>query len=302
MTVVQGLPAQASEYNTLRGEVNRWFADNNTEAPFGNFNQTYGWGGSAVSSIGSGVLMTAAQMNLLVDRCNIGQDICNNVSGALSQIVIGDGMTAAEFNAIETKSDSITTNRNDIESGELSLYAGGSSIRTTPGTVVGCTFRYTLTDFKTSRYFWNSGGAVNISASISGYSTGAGWDGAGFDEIFSAMGTITMDYTDTVQSGSGGTTYGRGYYDLPAGWSQIFTQDGTGVYSDTTFRIYATQVNYLNTAPAYLELMAVLEPEGGKSVDGTITITTQYRKLDNQSSGGASLTISAPTYSLIDPL
>jgi len=306
MTVVQGNLALASDYNTLRSEVNKWFADNYPTVAFGNSNQTYGWGGSKVSTVSSGSLMTAVQMNSLTDICNIGTDVVNNVSGALSQIVTGNAMTAAEFNTIESKSDLITTNRNDIEAAELSLYAGGNSAKTGLwATRIDCTFRYTLADLKTARYFFNSGGAFNISATISGYSTGAGVDGEGFDQIFTAMGTITMDYTQTTQSGSGGSPSAYGYYDLPAGgdYQTIFTQTGTGVYANVNVIIDARQINSGDAGPAYVEVRVTLRLLGGfQQADGTTTITTQYRKLDNQSSGGASLTISAPTYSLTDPL
>ena len=305
MTVIQGDAALASDYNTLRGEVNEWFADNYPALAFGNSNQTRGWGGSAASVVSPGDLMTATQMNSLIDICNIGTDVVNNVSGVLSQVVTGNLMTAAEFNAIETKSDLITTNRNDIEAAELSLVAGGSSVKSGLWSFISCTFRYTFTDFNLARHFFNSGGAANISGSITGYSTGTGWDGAGFNEILSTMGTITMDYTQTTQSGSGGSPSAYGYYDLPAGggWQTIFTQTGSGVYTDAVLEIEGRQINSGGGGgTAYFELKVSLTPGSGRSVDGTTTITTQYRKLDNQSSGGASLTITAPVYSLINGL
>jgi len=37
-----------------------------------------------------------------------------------------------------------------------------------------------------------------------------------------------------------------------------------------------------------------INPEVGRSVDGTTTVIGQHRKLDNQTSGAASLTITAP--------
>ena len=306
MAVVQGDPATAGDYNTLRGEVNRWFADNYPTVPFGNSNQSYGWGGSAVPSVSTGNLMEASQMNPLVDRCNIGQDICNNVSGTLPQVVATDGMTAAEFNAIESKSDLITTNRNDIESAELSLHAGGNTVTSAIWTGSrSCTFRYTFTDLTAARYFFNSGGAFNISATITGYSTGTGWDGEGWDDVFTNMGTVTMDYTQTTQSGALGSPSAFGYYDLPSNgsWLTIFSQQGPGVYYQNDLYLSAKQVNFGGGGgPAYVELKVLLSYTAGENIDGTITITTQYRKLDNQSSGAASLVIAAPVYSLTDPI
>jgi len=298
MAVSTGNLILASDFNTLRGEVNRWFADNYAGTiSFGNSNQTYGWGGSAASSVSTGNTMLASEMNALIDRCNIGVGIVDSVSGTLSQVSTGNLILASDFNNTETKSDSLTTDRLDITSGELSLHSGGSTQRTTSwSSAINCTFRYTFSSFDEARYFWNSGGAFNISGSISGYSTGTGYDGAGFNEIFTNMGTVTMDYTETVQSGSGGTPTSTGYYDLGTSYGQIFSQTGTGVYSNATLAINARY----GSSGAYIELQVVLTPEAGRTVDGTTTITTQYRKLDDQSSGGASLTITAPSYSLQD--
>jgi len=300
MAVVQGNAALASDFNTLRGEVNRWFADNYAGSiSFGNGNQTYGWGGAAAAAVGQGNAMTAAQMNTLIDRCNIGEDIVALVIGTLPNIVAGNAMTAAEFNAIESKSDILTTNRLGMEGTELSLGNGGNSVRSvTWGAGIDCIFRYTFTSFDKARYFFNSGGAFSIHAIITGYSTGTGWDGAGFNEIFTTMGTIIMDYTNTIQSGSGGTPTSIGYYDLTTSWQLIFSQTGTGAYTDALCNVYAKR----NASGSYIEVAVGLIPGAGRSVNGTTTVTTQRRKLDNQSSGAASLTITAPTYSLQDAL
>jgi len=295
MAVVQGNKALASDYNTLRDEINKWFADPNSSMTWGNGDQTWGWGGSAVSAVSQGNSMTATQMNRLIDRCNIGEDICNSVSGSLSSIVTGNLITAAEFNAIESKSDDINTNRLDIEAAELSLSGGGSTVRSSSwsGATILASFRYIFTDFAHARYFFNSGGAITITAGISGYSTGTGWDGEGFNEIFSNMGTVLMNYTQTTRSGSGGTPTSIGYYDLTTTNQTIYSASGSGAYSDAYFVIEAKR----STSGNYVEITVEGTPETSRSVDGTTTISTQYRKLGNQSSGSASLTITAPSYS-----
>ena len=298
MAVVQGNAALASDYNTLRTEVNKWFRDPNPSMTFGDGDQTYGWGGDAVSAVSQGQLMTALSMNGLIDRVNIGEDICNVVSGQLSQIVAGNAMTAAEFNAIETKSDLITTYRLNIEAAELSISGGGSSVRSTnwgAGLRIYARFGWTFSDFAHARYFFNSGGALTMSGNITGYSTGTGWDGAGINGILNAAGTITMNYTTTTQSGSGGTPQSIGYYDLTTSWQSIFKQNGTGAYSDADLEIWAIR----DAAGSFFEFWYELTPGPSRDVDGTTTATAQQRKLINQSSGAVSLAITAPTYSLV---
>lgn len=300
MTVVAGNRALANDYNTLRTEVNKWFADNYAGSiSFGDSNQTYGWGGSAVGTVSVGDLITASQMNALINRCNIGENICNGVTTPLGQIVADTVMTADEFNEIELKSDSITTNRNDISSTELITGGGGNSLRSTSwSSAINATYRYTFTDFDEARYFWNSGGAITFYGTITAYSTGTGWDGAGFDEIFTNMGTVTMDYNTSTYTGSGGSSSSIGFYDLTTTWQTIHSQTGVGVYSNATLVLEA------QTSPSgnYVELRVTLTPEAGRTVDGTVTCYTQRRILDNQSVGGIALTISAPSYSLINGL
>jgi len=299
MAVAQGSAMLAADFNSGQVATNKWFNDPNPSMTFGDGDQTYGWGGSAASSVSVGQLIEASQLNALIDRCNIGEDICNSVSGQLSQVVAGNLITAAEAAAVAAKYALIDTNRLDIEAAELSLATGGNSARSsTWGSAVNCTFRYTFADFARARYFFNSGGAFNITGDITAYSTGTGWDGAGFNEIFTNMGTILMNYTQTTESGSGGTPTSIGYYDLTTGYQTIYSATGTGAYTDATLVIAARY----GSSGAYVEIRVTLTPGSGRSVNGTTTITTQKRKLDNQSSGAASLTITTPTYSLIDGL
>jgi len=298
MTVVQGNVALVSDYNTLRTEINRWFADNYPSLSFGDNSQRYGWGGSEI--VAPSTLMIASEMNRLVDRCNIGKDVVNNVSIETPQIVTGNTPTAAEFNYIEAKSDGINYYKHDIESGELSLHTGGSSARSsTWSSAIDYTFEYSITDFRRFRYFWNSGGAINITADVRWYSTGSGWDGAGFDSLFTSMGTVLMDYTRTTQSGSGGTTTTIGYYDLTTSYQTIFSQSGTGSYTDATLLIEAKHA----LSGALVRVRVTLTPGAASFVDGTTTLTTQYRKLDDQLAyPTVSLIIAAPSYSIVDGL
>jgi len=298
MSVIQGNDALASDYNTLRTAVNKWFSDNYSGVSFGDPNQTYGYGGAGAASVSAGDDMLASNMDELRDRCNIGVNV-TSVTGSLSDIAPDDDILATDYNDTESKSNSINSNRLNIDAGELSLLSGGSSIRSTSyAAAVDCIFRYTQSSFSKSRYFWNTGGAVNIYGIITGYSTGTGYDGAGINEILSTMGTVTMDHTQTIQSGSGGVPSSIGFYDLTTSWQSIFTQTGSGAYSDATLAIHARR----NTSGSYVEVRVTITPESGRTVDGTTTIISQYRKLDNQASGGESLTITAPTPSVQDNL
>ena len=240
MSVTTGTRILASEYETLRTAVNRWFADNYAGSiAFGNSNQTYGWGGAAAPAVSGRIL--PSNITPLTNRCNIGVDICNSVTGYLSPPSTGVRIEDGDYNDIETKVELIRSNRLNIDAAELSTTNRGSSVRSTTWSgAIDATFRFTfLGGFDDARYFFNSGGAFYIYGTISGYSTGTGWDGAGFNQILTNMGTVYMDYTQVTQTGAGGSATGTGYYNLITSYANIFNQTGTGAYTDATLYLAA---------------------------------------------------------------
>ena len=78
MAVTPGTKALGSSYDVLAGIVNAWFYDGCPTCSFGDLLQQFGWGGVAIPS--HGIVMTAVDMDAIVDRCNIGADIVNNRS------------------------------------------------------------------------------------------------------------------------------------------------------------------------------------------------------------------------------
>jgi hypothetical protein len=299
MAVSQGNKALASEFVTLNQAVSEWFGDNHSSVTFGDSNQDRGWGGTDVSDVITGDDMLVTEMNELIDRCNIGVNICSGVSGSLSYITVGSDILATDYNTIETKSSSILAGRLAIDPTELSLSLGTSTQKTTSwGTTISAVFSLTFSTFAEARHFWNSGGAAVINGSISGYSTGAGYDGAGIDDILTNMGSVTVDYNSTAQSGSGASITSLGYYDTTTGYQQVLQQNGTGAYSNAYGRVNIAR----NATGTIFYIQCSLTPEAGRTVDGTTQLNCYYRKLDNQSSGTAALTITAPALALVTPL
>lgn len=300
MAVLVGDLATAAQYNALRTAINTYFGDPNASMTFGDGSQTYGWGGSMPSAVVAGVdLAEEVDWNALVDRINIGTDI-TEVTGTQSQA--GALMYASEHNSIETIASLITTSRLLIESSELSLNAGGTISQSNTWTSqIIMTARYTFSSFAQARYFFNSGGAFNITMALSGGTTG---NALSWANLFTDIGTITMNYTETTQSGWRGTEQALGYYDLTTGWQEIFSASPGGgsssyysyqYYTDNDMNITARR----SSTGDWVELRVICNDDHTGSVDGTTTLTTQYRKLIDQTSGAASLTITAPSYSQI---
>lgn len=305
MSVTPGSEATAASYNILRLLVNSWFTDGCPVCVFGSPLQTLGWGGTIIPSVGS--LMTAAQMNHLVDRCNLASGMLDSTGlVTLSQIVAGSPPLASDYNQIEGLATSILPLRFLVDPSEMSLISGITDSRTTPWgtsypgdtTSINNIIRYDFSDFDEARYFFNSGGAVSMSFS------GIGGTTPNYDNWIAlfgtSVGTITVDYNSTSQSGSGGTvTVGTGYYGLTTSWQQLFQQHSLGGYSYGLFQ--EITINARRSASGdYIEFQTILDDSAPGSVDGTITGTYNYRKLDNQTSGAVSLSITAPVVTVQD--
>lgn len=295
MSVNEGDRLIVDDFNTLADKVDDWFSDAcSAGSTFGNPLQQFGWGGDTVTKVISGA-HSDSQMNETIDRCNIGVTIINSVSDTLSQVSGSSRIEDDTYNNVETKSLSISGNKNDIDVIETSIHAGGTDVRTTTWTTnINNTIRFTFPSFNSARFFFNSGGAILLSYTLVGGTTGTALD---FATMFSTMGTIAFDYTETTQSGTGGTPSLIGYYDLTTSWQQIFTQGGIGVYSGNNIVINAQR----SESGDYVEIQTVLtDSDAWSDVDGTTTKTFQHRKLDDQSSGNSTLTITSPSSSVID--
>ena len=297
MTVSSGNKALASDYETLATRVDEWFTNDCTSCVFGDVDQDYGWGGTTTPEVSPGNDMLASQMNEIIDRINIAVNI-TNVSGTLTRLNTGDSVLSSQYNNADAKEILVRAQRNIINAIELSSIPGNSDQRSSNYSAsINATFRYDFSDFNDARYFFNSGGTLDFDGSISGYSTGWTFDGQGINEILTTMGVVSMNYTSTTQSGSGGSTSLIGFYDLTTSYQNIFSQTGTGVYSDASLTLQARR----GPLADWIEVNVIIAPETGKIVNGTTTFNADYKKLDDQNSGSVLLQINPPgTVTVVD--
>jgi len=291
MTVSAGNKALASDYEALANRVDDWFTNDCTACVFGDPNQVYGWGGPTTPQVIPGDEMLSDQMNEVIDRLNIGVNM-TSVSGTLTRLSPGQLVLASQYNTADAKEILIRAQKNIIDPTEISLITGTSDQRTTSyATSINAVFRYTFSTFNEARYFFNSGGSLDLRGVQSGGSGGTGKDTLGIRAILTTMGTISMNYNLTTQSGSGGSTTTIGYYDLTTVYQQIFQQAGTGAYSNA----YVTLQARRSVLGEYVEVRFDVSPEAGRTVDGTTTAYADYKKLDDQSSGDILLQIDPPS-------
>jgi hypothetical protein len=155
--------------------------------------------------------------------------------------------------------------------------------------------RATFVDADARRHFFNSGGTINFTAELAGYSGAKSVDWA---NMLSAMGTIKFDYTSTYASGSGtGTNIGN--FDLTSTYQQVFTKIGSGVYVENDYNIKAKAIS-TNVIEFLIEFRDDNAP-GGYGIDENVNGTLTSR-LGTTRASGLYVNVAAPTLITTDAL
>lgn len=163
-----------------------------------------------------------------------------------------------------------------IDSSQASVEAAISSVRATSWSgVLTHTFTVTFGSANLRRHFFNAGGEIRFSATLSGTSGSKGTD---WQTMLSNMGTIKFDYTQTTTTGTG-TGSSLGNYDLTSVFQTVFTKTGSGVYAENDYNIQAKE---LSSTEIQFQIEFrdddVGDPAVDESVTGTLTSTIQqYR-------------------------
>lgn len=180
-------------------------------------------------------------------------------------------------------------------------------------TSVGLTEIVDFGTYNAARYFFNSGGQIEISSSRVG-GTSPSPKNSTWSTMLSTMGTIVFNYTSTTKTGSSGTGTAYGYYDLTTTDIKIFEQNAPvgGSYSLNKYvinaKINATGSQVIFTIQ-YLDLATYtnttvygpgLGPYGSDEyVDGTLTSEIKtYRA--TAPDGILSVTVDNPTVQTSD--
>jgi hypothetical protein len=164
----------------------------------------------------------------------------------LPSVATDADITDTVYASYETISNYIFNNKNDIfEATQASVEAKLTNQRTTswggnsqPQSVYH-RFRVTFTDDNQARYFFNAGGEVRFSASLTG---GSGAKYLEWTGMLTAMGTVKFKY-NTTTGGSGTSPNGIGYFELTNTDAIIWIKSGSGVYSANDVIIYARKVS-----------------------------------------------------------
>jgi len=248
VTAGKGQIIQATDFNTIRDKFYNVF-------------------GKGSGSVGYGQLVTAAAAttNTLMSA-NIWQKLRNDMVKARQHqlgtvvgrssatdgrnlVVISKGqlITEAIRNQYNLFADTVIADKYKAHPGQLARAVIINENRTKPwnGTVVQS---ITITAssagdgrYNNFRYLFNAGGKIELNVSRSGGSNSA--KNHFWTDLLSKVGTITMNYDTTTRSGSSGTVYPTGFYELTTSNKLLYTIPGSGIYASNYFNVYARLVN-----------------------------------------------------------
>jgi len=301
MTVSIGDIITASQYNTLRNGINKWFGDiysSNTPASL-KLENSYGWGNTNIPSVSIGDIITAEQNNQLINRLNLGVTQTGSSSSS-SKIIVGNNILASEYNNVEVKSGAIDTGR--LTSIDHTVTSGGQDDTDTIGSwntsiSVQCVAQFA--SYSTARYFFNSGGQLRYSFNC----TGSSDDALAWDDLFDAddMGTLIFSYNNIAQTGTraGNAFANSGFYELTTTPTEIYNINlDEAPYTANDLKLMASR----NSTGSQVILTFTLNNDDPQAelVDGNTSIYLDHRKADNKNGTNPTVnfTIAGPTANL----
>jgi hypothetical protein len=273
------------DYNSIRNKV---------IAVLGNGSGATGYGQTAriqSSAVADGNTITAAQwsnlrfdiFNCLVHQNGTTPTVVTKTVGDLVQFGAGH-----PNNAYDTLSNTITTNRFNLGSGQF--VTEGLSNVTTGDTVwfsqIYVDITYTFNTADTARYFFNSGGQLRITSTFTPSVTKD--QTTSWANLLTAAGTRGFG-AQTPGTGLGSPLNGTNFYKLTNSFQTYYTATASGPYASNTYRLQArSNVADNSSGTANIVYVRVLlndpyaDPPGGfpgqfppeDSINGTLAIST----------------------------
>jgi hypothetical protein len=236
------------------------------------------------------------------------QGTAQTVLPAASSFAAGSAIKAenssARYSDFPTTINNVDASRLNAAPANMTLVANAiSSVRSAAwgsngGPAIGADFTATFTSEDKARFFFNSGGTLNLVMSHASTTT---TQNSNWNTILSALGTISVGARNTTRSGSGGTPAALGYYNLTTTAQTIFSGNiGTGAYTSNSITITAWVVNVagLNGGNGTVVRIKVVLTDGhtntfSDTVAAGTTVTMGYKKAATYITG-----IETPTFAV----
>ena len=172
-------------------------------------------------------------------------------------------------------------------------------------------FKTTFADTNAMRNFFNAGGEIRISSELTGYDVSHAQSDSWAD-LLSDISIIKMSNNLTESSASVGTP-GVGFSSLTTTYALVYTKGGTGDYVQNQLNVYAKtngtaidiKVEYQD---GHVSDTGTWTNDGGGSwtgtdyTEGTLTVTIDQQRADDNDVSGNGVVTPTPTYSHISEL
>ena len=287
-----GTDISAAQYVTIQ---------NKAQSLVGTGSETRGYGQTVQSSdVFTGNAITKAQWDLLrYDIINIKFHQDGILPGIITVNVgdpIGFGASSPNSN-YDTLLETAIVNRFQIAGSQSVVNSAASQTYTTPwSTSLTATLTCTFSTANEARYFFNSGGKVRFTTSLSGVSSTPQINA--WTNFLASVGTQSF----------GADTGIVNYYALTNSFQIYYQSSLSSPYSSNNYRLEArTDVSNNSTGTAtQLFLRVTLSdsyvdpgaPAPGDLVDGTVTITASELKASGLLQPSGTFAITSPSYSL----
>jgi hypothetical protein len=292
----------------------------------------YGWGQQAsVHPITVGQTILAdeatlqayleANVNNLIDKVNI-MEVHTGGPSALTRVALGGLIYATDKTLITSTIEADITIGTNYWLNDLATVFADELVFTRTydwNNVLTGETRHYWENYDAFRYFFNSGNELRGHLSMTGDPTNQGY--VNWNQVCTLMGTLSINYDTSFQSGSNGVSSGLGAYDLTTEWQTVFTSgspkfpvndvgeydgppgseyDEYGVYADLIIMWDARIVeNVPNTGNIALELRTTMRDASlNVTTVGTTTYRGSYLLADDiiDNSATFSQTVNVPTF------
>lgn len=229
-----GQLAEASHYNAVAEVVNKIFGDQyRSTATVTDANRVathkFGWGAFHVAdNLPTGTLITALRLQDLVDRTNVSKDrtplsdtlLVFSVPTNRTDVTANTPIRAEDLNVVDSNLQPLFLNNNHLAVDPTNASAltatpnNGPYTRTTSWTnKLNGEHRWLFDNYNHARYFFNSGGQLRLRLNMSGGSTAGYYN---WSDVINEMGMLNFTWDNVFESAAstGGTSEGKGFYDL----------------------------------------------------------------------------------------
>jgi hypothetical protein len=274
MTYASGGLIEATDYNGFVSSVNAIWGVGSGDSGYGQ--------ATTLSSVSAAGTVTATQWSDLIARLNSIRQHSDNTTSGLTAPSAGDTITY--LSTLSSQISTANSNRlNNTGDGNAANGAGGTlTVSNATGWTTTRTLEISITfsSYNQMRYFFNTGGYVEISAvnsTFSGNTKSTDWE-----TLVNNFGTTRIRAQTSSKQGGSGTlstnNTNAGFWDLTASDTLVLRQyspTSTGGYNSNYISSFARLNVAHASSPTIIYLKIVMQDDAADIVDDTVSGTAR---------------------------